>query len=545
MFHSTSASTDSPAIGESAAPDRRARLIAWILIALGVLIRVALFATNRPLWLDEAQLAVNFVELDHHELARPGVLIYNQGAPVGYLLAVKTCSELFGTGEMALRLVALLAGIASILVFHRLAARVLPTGAALIALGLFCFSEPLIYFSNEVKPYGLDVLVSMLYCWLGLRIWQEGERWFDIAMLAVAGAATVWFSMPSIFTFGGVSMALAGRALAGRRWGALAAVCAAAAIFLVAYYINFDRFIAEKSKTYAELGLNRYYSRDGRYVPFPPRSFTDVAWYGLTPLHYFVDPLGFRVLGIALVASLVGFTVLWRRHRLLAAMLTAPLALSLLAAVVKMYPFFVSGEQGPIFNGRLSLFTAPYALLFIALGLGQAWTWLRGYGKLAMIGGIAALAVHPGHRLAQQFLHPPGTQEIRQPLEHLRQHHLAGDAIYLHWVAQPIYRYYAARMSLPTDGRIGLDRAMVEHMIDANAWVRDEGWRYTDPELAKARGKRVWLVFVHHPATFSYADEKYLYRLAEGWGRRLDRVETRGASVTLFDLRPAVNLDPR
>ena len=58
--------------------------LAWSLIALGIFLRVAPYAANHSLWLDEANLALNIVDRPLEGLLRP--LDYGQGAPVGFLI---------------------------------------------------------------------------------------------------------------------------------------------------------------------------------------------------------------------------------------------------------------------------------------------------------------------------------------------------------------------------------------------------------------------------------------------------------------------------
>ncbi len=48
-----------------------------------------------------------------------------------------------------------------VVLFARLARRILPPRPALIALVLFAFSDDLIYYSSELKPYSLDLAVGL------------------------------------------------------------------------------------------------------------------------------------------------------------------------------------------------------------------------------------------------------------------------------------------------------------------------------------------------------------------------------------------------
>ena len=122
----------------------------WALIALGVVLRVARYLADRALWLDEAALSLNIAGRSLVGLTHP--LAYNQGAPLGFLTLEKGCVLLFGVNEYALRLVPLLAGIGSLVLFFAAARRCLRPEGALAALALFVINEPLIYRRNRKAP---------------------------------------------------------------------------------------------------------------------------------------------------------------------------------------------------------------------------------------------------------------------------------------------------------------------------------------------------------------------------------------------------------
>ena len=75
------------------------------------------YALAFPLWGDEAFLAINFLTRDFAGLALP--LEFDQIAPPGFLWAEWSIARWLGSGELALRLIPFLAGVASLLLFWR------------------------------------------------------------------------------------------------------------------------------------------------------------------------------------------------------------------------------------------------------------------------------------------------------------------------------------------------------------------------------------------------------------------------------------------
>ena len=74
----------------------------WAFVGLGVLLRVARYPMDYPLWWDEAFVAVNFIRRDYVDLLRP--LDYGQVCPILFLWCELTLVKLLGFSEWSLRL---------------------------------------------------------------------------------------------------------------------------------------------------------------------------------------------------------------------------------------------------------------------------------------------------------------------------------------------------------------------------------------------------------------------------------------------------------
>ena len=76
--------------------------IGWLLVAVGIILRIRQYLANRSLWGDETSLAVNIVSRSFIGLTEP--LGFHQAAPVGFLFIEKILILLFGNTEYILRL---------------------------------------------------------------------------------------------------------------------------------------------------------------------------------------------------------------------------------------------------------------------------------------------------------------------------------------------------------------------------------------------------------------------------------------------------------
>lgn len=108
-------------------------------------------------------LALNVLHRGYGGLTRPLGLI--QGAPIGFLWLEKTSVLIFGSNEYALRLVPLLAGLASMILFDPLAQRVLGGWARCVPVAIFAISPTLVYYASEAKQYGVDVFAFVALWW--------------------------------------------------------------------------------------------------------------------------------------------------------------------------------------------------------------------------------------------------------------------------------------------------------------------------------------------------------------------------------------------
>src|SRR6266850_277045 len=98
-------------------------VLSWVIVCLGVILRLSAYIHNRALWGDEIPLARNIEERTYSGLLQP--LSYDQASPVGFLMLERLAVQAFGDNEYALRLVPLLAGVLSLVLFFWLATKCL------------------------------------------------------------------------------------------------------------------------------------------------------------------------------------------------------------------------------------------------------------------------------------------------------------------------------------------------------------------------------------------------------------------------------------
>ena len=176
----------------------------WVIIFIGVALRLIRFLQNTPLWFDESVIATDII-------VRPLTAFinssqdYTQTGPLSFYFLSKISVLTFGNSEYALRLVPFLFGIISLFLFYKVAKNILSPNALLIALSLFSILDPLIYYSTELKPYSGDVVFALLIL-VAIPFSNKTLNMRNIAFFMLAGVIAIFSSNPSVFVLAGVEI---------------------------------------------------------------------------------------------------------------------------------------------------------------------------------------------------------------------------------------------------------------------------------------------------------------------------------------------------
>jgi hypothetical protein len=359
------------------APWRHPSVVLALVVA--VVARVA-WLWSKPLWRDEAWVARLAGQSFGRAVEDP------HAVPLGFLGLVKLSDAVPGLPpEIALRLVPLAAGLAAIPVLGALARRLGASwGTTIAALWLASGLPALIYYSRELKPYSLDLLLAALVPWLALEALESPPgagrariRATSLALVACA-LATPWISFGANFVVAPTLAWTAGRA--GRR-SALPA--AAALAFAVSFAGAYGTILGPQSDS----PRLRQAWRDElatETAPAPPLHAAGVLG------RYFAVAVPYLFPGAWPLAAALSVAGLWAWPRpqrgLLAGLCLGPAAATAAAVVIGRYV---------IGHGRLLLFAAPPLILMAAAGLvrlGGAMPGLAGRGGGERLGAVLAAA---------------------------------------------------------------------------------------------------------------------------------------------------------
>lgn len=489
----------------------RACYAAALLVAL--VVRVA-WIDDKPFWRDEAWVAL-LVEQPLSAVTDPD---RPRPAPLGFVALAKLGSALPLAPEVTYRLPALLGGLALV---PALAALARALGAApavaLAVLWLAAGAPALVYYSRELKSYGLDALAVTLATVLGLRCAERGAGAglapaAAAAALVLVVAAAPWLSFGGVFgigallAWGWVRWVPRAGAAVRRRW---ALICA---VFLVSFAVAYVEALDAQSSSVRLRATWRastiapvageWFVREAtavwRYLSLSSWFVFAGAWPLLIPL---------AALGVARWPARGRGLLLWLYLGGGALAVTATLADRFLLA-----------------EGRLLLFTAPPLLLAAAAGLVDAGRrlWparpaLLGVAVAAALGvtwSVKAIAhrLPPYHNQPRAYFQYDILHDVGAALDAIAAQRRDDEPVFVSVYASKPFVYYNrgrvpdATFCYEPCPKVGdhLDRwvagledrgllLLLDDEVDQYVrFMGDRGWTWS--ELATVRGARVWAV---------------------------------------------------
>jgi uncharacterized membrane protein len=280
-------------------------------VVLGAAVRIS-HLNHLSLWLDEGFTAL-YSQQTWRSVA--GVNGFYSPHPPLFFTLVKV-SDLFVSNQLAGRLIAVVAGIATIPVFYLLIAKVLDRRAAFVSSLVLALSPIHLYYSQEARMYSLVVfLIAVSY--YALISYHQQPRWTWAALYGVAACLALWVDYSSTYALAPQAVLILVQFYRHRRAAAplfIAGVCAVAAylpwIPQVLSSIDAANQV-ERRESYLGVDSTRIgttllamigYAGDGSYF----QTLRATAW------NRYPDSRAFFLLA-ALPVALLGVRGLWRR----------------------------------------------------------------------------------------------------------------------------------------------------------------------------------------------------------------------------------------
>jgi 4-amino-4-deoxy-L-arabinose transferase-like glycosyltransferase len=529
---------------------RSLNILLWAFVVAGIILRVFHFIHNRSLWNDEAYLANSLIRMDFTELMQ-GPLAYHQKAPITYLWISRLSVLLFGKTEMALRLFSFLCGIASLFVFLPVARYFLKPLGAVVAMAILAMAGSLVFHAVEAKQYSVELLSTIVALYLYIK-YHNRLDFSSLLLWGLWGAILVWFSYPVIFVLAGIAFAMCLSYLIKKEWNSLLRSVLPFSLWLVSFAVNYFLFTYKHHEN--SEWLLRWFADHGAFMPLPPASVSDLAWFfhtaymtlrfsvGLLWIYFTHEnpliQLVLRMPMLPLLLAFIGVIALYRNNKQVLMLLTFPILFALLASGLKLFPFFE----------RLTVFLAPLLILLIVYGCQKAMDFLHTDSKWKYAIPVLLL-VGPVMNSTMQLVNTSLFGEHKQSKERegllfIKDKLQQGDQVYMFWNNLHFYEYYKEAYDLNYEAIIGGDEKFV------SSDIQDYQTKLDQQISVFAGQKRIWVMYnkfhkynlgemEHQIPWYDKEEVKPGYILHEKFsalGKELASYDTGEFRVSLFDL---------
>jgi hypothetical protein len=403
----------------------------YLLIGIGIVIRLRQYLFNRNLWVDEAMIALNVVHKDFQELILP--LDYVQVSPLGFLYLQKVTTYVLGNSEYALRFWPLIFGIASIFAFYRLLKSTTPPLVTTFALAVFVFSFKLVYYSAEFKQYSLELLLAIVLYYLYFSRPILNRNSWEIWLMGVIGALSCWFSFSIIF----VMFTLGIHALITHlRVSKIKSFVRQIPMFFMwsgsfaVYYFS----ILTKYRT-NQVEQVDFWALSNKFMPLQFQTKEDFLWYFDAMNEYFRYTVGSIDLESILMMFLFFGTlyfILNRQYQYLTYF--AIIIMMMLASAFHVLPF----------AGRVLLFTSAGTIILVVYGV----FFIAGdeqKRRPLFYALIVLVLLQPFLISVYQWVRPNVEEEITPALDYIMENAETGDALYVNYFSEPAFRFYQSQ----------------------------------------------------------------------------------------------------
>jgi hypothetical protein len=478
-------------------------------VAIGAVLRIRQYLAGRSLWLDEARLALNILGRSYEDLLKP--LDFAQGAPLGFLLIEKAVTNFIGQGEYGLRLFPLFSGMLALFIFPFVARKYLTPRAALWAVILFSFANPLIYYASEVKQYSVDVLTTVLCLVIFLFMLERPLRIVDVIWLSALGGALVWLSHPAIFVLAAIGLIIFLVNLREKTSHNLVLVLLVGFIWSASFLLTI--VISLESLTQNQI-LVQFWS--GGFVPSMDNPIQVFDWLLHNLLLMFDSEIGIPLTGLAFALSLFGAFAMARRDKPRLFSLVLPILFVLMASYLQRYPF----------SGRLILFLAPLVILLLAEGIEQILILADSrFLKVASWLIVFLLLIQPIKQALDNAWNPRLGEDIVPVIEYAHHNWLEGDVIYVYYGSHEAFTFYLSLFPFPE-----------ERIINGSKSRQDWTEYFNEMDILSSTHERVWLIFSHVHEGNGANEEMLLVRYLDRInGKHIAEFRATGAAAYLYD----------
>lgn len=173
-----------------------------LIFVFGVVLRLKTYLLANSLWHDEYALAGSILTRNFFSLLQP--LEYQQKAPAIFMMLNKLVYYCFGISVLSLKVVPMLSGLFSVIIFYFLSKEILKNKTSIVVANLlFAVNWQLIYWAQKFKPYSSDVFLFIASILLYSKLDLDKLSYKKSVLLSFLSILLILTSFPCSFVVGG------------------------------------------------------------------------------------------------------------------------------------------------------------------------------------------------------------------------------------------------------------------------------------------------------------------------------------------------------
>jgi 4-amino-4-deoxy-L-arabinose transferase-like glycosyltransferase len=400
--------------------------IAYLILFLGIALRLCIYFQNRCLFLDEANLARNIYERTFSALILP--LDYGQYAPPVFLWLVKLLTTLFGFREYTLKFISLFSGISSLILFYLLLRRF--QVRAMLWYPLFLMATGYIYlrYATELKQYSSDTFIALSLLYLAVYIdYRKMHPQHFLFLWACVGSLVIWSAMPSVFILAGVGVYYFILLCRSKDIQKVYVLSLIVLIWMAQFGFYYFAILKPQIQSdYLQMShrMNFLFLIPKNRVEFVHNWDMTSNVLGVAAGHWLLSQI-FHIILIIIALFYAIRNKIWDVF-----LLVIPMALILFSAALHQFTL----------EPRVVLFIMPFLLLLIGIGFEQ----VMRYKSLRWIFFAASLICAFNFNQLELFYKPLQTEQVTDSMKFLQSQKIEGSHLYVHGPACAVYIYYTS-----------------------------------------------------------------------------------------------------
>lgn len=351
-------------------------IFAFLILLLGLVIRIKCLILNPSMWHDECALGWNIFHYDFFRLF--GLLNFLQVASPFFMITAKIFTKVFGESDFSLRLVTFFFSTCGMFLFFYLTTQIFRNKLSiLVSTFLFAINNNNILYSFEFKQYSCDIFFSTLCILLFYNLYYKDLSLKKIIIYSALLSLAIWFSFISIVIIvPGFLILLIKFIKEKNNFLSINKLRILLIPFCISGLLALKLYLITNYLNY-QYGMNTYWA-DG----FIKKDLSNLFSLLVNNSSYFYSPLEHSKLPLLLI--LVGGICLYEKKKLLTIFLVSSILFLGFISWLGFYPFL----------GRVILFLLPI-LYILPFGILETCSMRSEFKSAAIVGGIIFIFFKP------------------------------------------------------------------------------------------------------------------------------------------------------